>query len=142
MGGILLLGGCSGRPPSDIGVMDGKLTPCPGRPNCVSSINTDAQHHIDPIIYSGDKLLALETVKNLIALQKHANIVKETDEYLYVEFRSKLMGFVDDVEFHFPANESHIHIRSASRLGYSDLGANRKRMERIRTSFTEKMNTQ
>ena len=53
-------------------------------------------------------------------------------DYLYAEYSSALFGFVDDVEFYFPPETHIIHVRSASRLGHSDLGVNRKRIEAIR----------
>jgi uncharacterized protein (DUF1499 family) len=70
---------------------------------------------------------------------ERTNIITETDNYLYAEFTSKLMGFVDDVEFLLDDSAKVIHVRSASRLGQSDLGVNRKRIEAIREKFNEKM---
>ena len=63
------------------------------------------------------------------------SIVEERADYLYAEFASRLLGFVDDVEFYFPPNERIIHVRSASRLGHSDFGVNRKRIEDIRAKL-------
>ena len=63
-------------------------------------------------------------------------IIKETNNYLYAEFTSKLMGFVDDVEFYFDDDGKFIQVRSASRLGESDLGVNRQRIEEIRAKLT------
>jgi uncharacterized protein (DUF1499 family) len=64
-------------------------------------------------------------------------VVTETDAYLYVEFTSALFRFVDDVEFFADGNAKLIHVRSASRLGKSDLGVNRKRIEAIRVLWNE-----
>ena len=65
-----------------------------------------------------------------------SQVVTETDDFVHVEFTSRMMRFVDDVEFYF--NEpGRISFRSASRLGYSDLGVNRERMEKIRNRFNE-----
>ena len=72
----------------------------------------------------------------VITAQKGATIISVQPDYLRAEFRSAIMGFVDDVEFYFPASPV-IHLRSASRLGYSDLGVNRKRIESIRKLFAQ-----
>ncbi len=129
--------GCSGKRPL-IGVEQGQLSPCPKSPNCVSSMApaNDKSHFIKPIsYYPSDKRKALETLRRVLMLQARINIVDASEAYLHVEFKSKIFRFVDDVEFFFIDNEPLIHIRSASRLGYSDLGANRKRMELIRSQF-------
>jgi len=126
---IPLLSACAGEPPATIGVQAGRLTPCPESPNCVSSYETDETHRIAPL--SAD-LAAIEAV---LLGQERTNIVSKEGNYLYAEFTSRLMGFVDDVEFlHDPAT-GLTHVRSASRLGYSDLGANRERIEAIRSAL-------
>ena len=117
---------CAGEPPQNIGVQDGRLTACPDSPNCVSSFESDAEHGIQPLRAN---LLQVERV--LLGLVE-ANIVKSRDGYLYAEFTSRLMRYVDDVEFLEDSTAGVIHVRSASRLGYSDLGVNRKRIENIR----------
>ncbi|MEO1134470.1 MAG: DUF1499 domain-containing protein, partial [Cyanobacteria bacterium J06639_1] len=66
---------------------------------------------------------------------EQTKVVERGDRYLYAEFTSKLMGFVDDVEFYADEAASVIHVRSASRLGKSDLGVNRKRIEAIRAQY-------
>jgi len=118
----------------DIGLIDGRLAPCGGKPNCVVSQGGDERHHIDPIAYEGKKTAAVETIQQVVQGMAGTHIVTQTDHYLHVEFRSKMMGFVDDVEFHFP-DTGIIHMRSASRVGYTDFGANRKRLEKIRQLF-------
>jgi uncharacterized protein (DUF1499 family) len=139
---ILLTGaimfGCAGQPPADIGLNDGHLTPCPGRPNCVISQGGDTQHHIDPIVYEGQKTAAVDMIKRVVQGMAGTRIVTQTAQYLHVEFRSRLMGFVDDVEFFFP-DTAVIHVRSASRVGYSDFGVNRKRLEEIRELFQTRL---
>ena len=117
---------CAGEPPQNIGVKDGRLTACPESPNCVSSFESDVEHGIQPLQAS---LLQVERV--LLELDE-ANIVESRDGYLHAEFTSRLMRYVDDVEFLEDSTAGVIHVRSASRLGYSDLGANRKRIENIR----------
>ena len=134
--GVILFG-CAGQPPADIGLDNGRLVPCPGTPNCVISQGGDEQHHIDPIAYEGPKNRAVAIIRQVVQGMVGSRIVTQTDHYLHVEFKSKIMGFVDDVEFFFP-DTALIHVRSASRVGYSDFGVNRKRLEKIRTMFQKR----
>ncbi|AFZ42682.1 hypothetical protein PCC7418_0452 [Halothece sp. PCC 7418] len=117
----------AGKRPTDLGVKAGKLTPCPNTPNCVSSQSSDAEHAIEPLPYA-----QITDIKRVVNNMERTTIIEETENYLYAEFKSKLMGFVDDVEFHKDDVNQVIHVRSASRLGKSDLGVNRKRVEEIR----------
>ena len=121
----------SGTRPNDLGVNDGKLKPCPGTPNCVSSQSDKAQEKIAPL-----PAVPIAKVKEIVESMERTTIVTETDNYLYAEFKSKLMGYVDDVEFYLEPTENVIHVRSASRLGKSDLGVNRARVEEIRAKLT------
>lgn len=125
----------SGTRPTNIGVTDGKLLACPDSPNCVSSQETDAEHKIAPLTYTGDPVKAMTDLKAVIASMPRTKIVTAEGNYLYAEFTSALMGYVDDVEFYLNADKGTIEVRSASRLGQSDLGANRDRVESIRAQF-------
>jgi uncharacterized protein (DUF1499 family) len=120
----------SGKRPSNLGVKDGKLASCPGTPNCVSSQSTKSQDKIAPL-----PMTSIAQLRKVVEGMELTKIIKETDNYLYAEFKSKLMGFVDDVEFYLDSKAKVIHVRSASRLGKSDLGANRKRVEEIRAKL-------
>lgn len=120
---------CAGEPPQNIGVQEGKLTACPDSPNCVSSYETDETHGIQPLAGS------IEEIGNILRGLDEANIVSASGNYLYAEFTSSLMGYVDDVEFLYNETAGVTHVRSASRLGHSDLGANRKRIEAIRSAL-------
>lgn len=134
---VILLTGCSGTMPN-LGVNDSKLVSCPDTPNCVSSQATDEDHYIDPIIYPGSPQEAHESLLQIIGSEKRTRILTDQEDYIHVEFTSALFRFVDDVEFYFSnesAEETVIHVRSASRVGRSDLGVNRKRIERIRSKF-------
>ncbi len=127
----------SGQRPSNLGVKDGKLAPCPTSPNCVVSQGIpDAGHAIAPLPYSGDATSAMQRLEAVVKAMPRTAIVEKTDTYLYAEFTSQLMGYVDDVEFYLDPTESVIHVRSASRLGESDLGVNRKRVEAIRSALS------
>ncbi len=131
--------GCSGSRPTNLGVDNGGLTPCPEKPNCVSSQAKDNKHFCESFPYSIEKSVAFNCLKEIISAQKRTTIVFETDNYLHVEFKTALFRFVDDVEFYFPENEPVVHFRSASRLGHSDFGVNKKRIENIRILFIEKL---
>jgi uncharacterized protein (DUF1499 family) len=125
----------SGKRPNNLGVNNGKLAPCPSSPNCVSSQSTDAQHQIAPLTFTTNPQQAIANLKNIIQSLPRTKIITETEDYMYAEFKSALMGFVDDVEFYLDSQANVIHVRSASRLGQSDLGVNRQRIETIRAKF-------
>ncbi len=126
---IPFLTACAGEPPQNIGVQQGRLIPCPESPNCVSSFEDDETHGIAPL--NGN----LDQISAILSSLDEANIVSASSNYLYAEFTSRIMGYVDDVEFMFDEATGMTHVRSASRLGYSDLGANRKRIEAIRAAL-------
>lgn len=120
----------SGTKPTNLGVKDGKLAACPGSPNCVNSQSQDSQSKIAPL-----PAMAIADLRKVIEGMERTTIVEQSDNYLYAEFKSKLMGYVDDVEFYLNPSENVIHVRSASRLGKSDLGVNRTRIEEIRAKL-------
>ncbi len=127
----------AGKRPNDLGARDGKLAPCPNTPNCVSSQSADAVHKIEPLTYKSTPQEALAQLKQVIQSLPRTKIITETNNYIYAEFTSAIMGFVDDVEFYLDAAAKVFHVRSASRLGKSDLGVNRKRIEAIRAKLQE-----
>jgi uncharacterized protein (DUF1499 family) len=121
-----------------LGINDNELTPCPKTPNCVNSQTGSDKHYIEPIKYAGTQQQAHDRLLQIIESEKRTKILTDQENYIRVEFTSALFRFVDDVEFYFPedkTNETIIHVRSASRVGSSDLGVNRKRIERIRSQF-------
>ena len=127
----------AGKRPNNLGVRDGKLAPCPSTPNCVCSQSEDAGHKIEPLTYKSTPEVAFTQLKQAIASQPRTKIITESPNYLYAEFTSAIMKFVDDVEFYLDEDAKVIHVRSASRLGQSDLGVNRKRIETIRAKLQE-----
>ncbi len=135
---VTMILGCSGKMPGNLGVDRGRLALCPDSPNCVSSQSdpSDRRHYIEPLRYRGTRAAAKERLVGILSGQKRVRIVANRDDYLHAEFKSAVMGFVDDVEFYFP-DEPVIQVRSAARLGYSDFGVNRKRIERIRAAFQD-----
>jgi uncharacterized protein (DUF1499 family) len=112
-----------------------KLSPCPDSPNCVSSQSADKAHFIDPLPYDGSLAKARQRLINILRSTKRVRLVKVETDFIHAEFRSFIFGFVDDVAFTFPSEENIIHVRSASRTGYYDFGANRRRVERLRSAF-------
>ena len=132
----LVLIGCTGTRPANLGARDGKLPPCPASPNCVSSQSTDREHAVEPLRYSGTASEAMAALDTIISGMKRARVVTRTGSYLHAEFTSALFRFVDDLEFLLDERAAVIHVRSASRVGHSDLGVNRKRVEDIRAAMT------
>ena len=123
----------SGKRPLNLGVRDGKLAAPPSTPNCVSSQAPDEGHHVAPLSFTGDPGVAMQRLKAIVQAMPRTQVIDSRADYLYAEFSTPLMGFVDDVEFY--CDGKVIHVRSASRLGYSDLGVNRKRVAAIRKAF-------
>jgi len=126
----------SGSRPDNLGFRDGKFAPPPWKPNCVSStVVKDDKHYIPPLPYSGSAADAWKKLEALVAGLPRTHVVTQTGQYLYVEFKTATMGFVDDVEFALDEKTSAIQVRSASRLGVRDFNVNRERVERIRSAF-------
>lgn len=121
--------------PDNLGVSDGRLAPCPDKPNCVSTQSDDPRHAIEPIEFSGSADAAMERLRHVLREQPRTQIISEQGRYVHAESRSRIFRFVDDLEFFVDDSESVIHFRSASRVGHSDLGVNRTRAESIRTAF-------
>jgi len=131
---VFLFSGCSGSRPPTLGVKDNRLSPCPASPNCVSSQSDDERHRIDAIHFPTTPTEALARLKEIIRGMERTIVVRETPDYFHAEFRT-FLGFVDDVEFYADESQKLIHLRSASRAGCWDLGANRRRIEAIRAGF-------
>lgn len=120
-----------------IGLNDGQLSPCPESPNCVVSQNGDADHSIASIPYTSDRAEAKETLLKVLSVVPRTEVIEQTDNYIHAESTSRIFKFVDDAEFYFPEDEKVIHVRSASRVGESDLGVNRRRIEQIRLAMED-----
>ena len=128
---------CVGKTPTTIGL----FSDCPNKPNCVSTKNSNSKSYIDPIRYAGSRVEAKKILFLTLETFKDSRVKNEKDKFIYVEFFSEVFGFVDDVEFYFN-KPGVIEFRSASRIGYSDLGVNRKRMEAIRRKFNDLFNNE
>ena len=129
---------CAGLPPTNLGVSASGLAPCPPSPNCVSSDATDTAHAIPPFQLGVPPPEAWQTARDVVAALPRTRIVHETSDYLHAECKSTLIGFVDDLELHLRAPAGIIAVRSASRVGYSDLGVNRRRVEGVRAALAER----
>ena len=129
------LGLFAGSRPNGLGIHEGRLKSAPPTPNCVNSQSAEGYSAIAPLGYTGDGKAALTRLKVLMSTMATARVVEFRPDYLYAEFSSKWLGFVDDVEFYLDEAAGLIHVRSASRLGRKDFGVNRKRVEAIRTAF-------
>lgn len=127
------LAACAGERPDNLGVRNGRLTECPRSPNCVSSQAVDEGHRISPLVFSEDPVPAFARLKQTLGRRGDTTVIEEGPGYLRVEFHTTL--FVDDGEFLLDSQQRLIQVRSASRLGYSDLGKNRSRLEEIRQQF-------
>ena len=128
---------CMAGVPDNLGLKNQLLSPCHGTPNCVSSQEKNSQHRIQPIIFEGSLELAQERLYRVINTMRGTRIITLDVLYWHVEFTTQLLRFIDDVEFYFDESQSLIHVRSASRQGYWDLGVNRRRVETIRSRFEE-----
>lgn len=131
---------CTGKPP-ETRPADGRLRPCPDRPNCVSSEDEGRASTVQPLTFQGAPAAAWQRLKD--AVRDMGGEIREEQEELYLRatFTSRVFRFVDDVEIRMVPAKNVIHVRSASRLGYSDLGVNRKRVEKLRVLFNRKPGT-
>jgi uncharacterized protein (DUF1499 family) len=128
----------AGKRPDYLGVKDGKLPRTKRTPNNVSSQadRSDAEHSIAPIRFKGSAVEAMAAVRKAVEGMERATVMRHEGNYLYAEFKSKLLGFVDDVEFTYDEKAGLIHVRSASRLGRKDFGVNRARVEALRAKLS------
>lgn len=132
------LGAFAGTRPEDLGVRDGRLAPCKSTPNCVSSRTNqaaDPDHYVAPIALRTDPARGWSALVEIVRTGARARIVAEQPGYLRAEYASRVLAFVDDVEFQLDAGAKLVHVRSASRLGRRDFGVNRERIEAIRAQL-------
>lgn len=134
------LGWLQGTPPADLGVREGRLKPPSNTPNSVSSQAALYPGHpqrgyadIAPFPVQGDGAAMLARISKVIEAMLGARVVTADPGYLYAQFTTPLLQFVDDVEFWFDPAANVVHVRSASRIGRGDLGENRRRVEEIRS---------
>ncbi len=131
VGGLFFLSMTSPKP-ENLGVYDGRLADCPDTPNCVSTQTSDNSQLMPAIPWPGTGPEFADRIKSLITADfSNAKLITEKPGYLHFEFTSLVFRFVDDVEFLFDDEQAVVQFRSASRVGHSDLGANRRRMKKI-----------
>ncbi len=122
-----------------LGVVAGRLADCPLSPNCVCSDAADPERRIGPFVLAmapGDAWIA---IREAVTSLPRTRIVKRTDDYLHAQCSSKWFGFVDDLELHLrTAHGNVVAVRSASRIGYSDLGVNRARVDQLRGELVKR----
>jgi len=135
-GVLLTILSCASDPPKAQWV-GGKLRACPSNPNCVSSENDRSSSRVEPLTFRGPPEKAWGDLKETIR-EMGGKIEEERDGYLWAIFASRVFRFVDDVEFRMVSADGIIHVRSGSRKGYSDLGVNKRRVEKLRTLFNKK----
>ncbi len=136
------LGFLQGTAPTDLGVRDGKLKPPSMTENSVTSQAALYPDHpqrkyadIAPLPVKGEGPAALAKIKAIVEGMEGAKVIKSEPGYLYAQFTTRLMKYVDDVEFWFDPAANVIQVRSASRVGRGDLGVNRKRIEAVRAAL-------
>ncbi len=115
--------------------MNNQFAPCPRKPNCVSSDATDDKHRIEPYRLKAAARDAWRGLRDAVAAEKRITLIEFSDSYMHVEVRSAVMRFVDDTEFQLRTSEGIIAVRSAARIGSSDVRVNRRRVERIRKAL-------
>lgn len=118
-----------------------RLSPCPQKPNCVSSLETEKNRYVEPLRYAGSTKEAMSKIGNILKSMKNVRIVSSDDRYIHAEFTTPIFKFVDDVEFLADEGSQAIILKSASRVGTYDFGANRKRINRIRVLFEEQISS-
>ena len=134
----LILTGCSGmtdnkQDPATIS----ELASCPSTPNCVSSVDAGRSHYIDPIAIEGDPDAAWKTLLEILDADRSITITASEEHYIRAEAKTRILRFTDDVEFLLNRRANQIEMRSASRVGYSDLGKNRKRLDELRSKMRD-----
>ncbi|MEA1948105.1 MAG: DUF1499 domain-containing protein [Thermodesulfobacteriota bacterium] len=135
---LFMVNGCSGKRPDEMGIDPSGLRGCPKSPNCVSSEAKDAKHSIEWFRLKGNPTVSWPIIQYEIASMPRWTIVTATDTYIHVECKSRIFRFIDDLELYLNSSNGIISIRSASRVGYWDFGANRRRVEFFRSELRTK----
>jgi len=135
--GLVLSLSCMGWASAEGDDMSNRLKRCPASPNCVCSDDTDSSHGIRPLQVTGELTPAWRALENYLEQTPGFTITANTGRYLRAEARTRILRFVDDVEFMARPEDGIIAMRSASRVGYSDLGTNRRRLEALRARLID-----
>jgi len=135
LGAAMLLLACAGKQPANLGFSAGALAACPASPNCVSSDASDADHRVEAFELSVPPKEAWGVVQEEIAKMPRTTVIEVTPNYLHAESTSAVFRFVDDLELELRSQDGTIAVRSASRVGHSDMGVNRRRVDRLRDAL-------
>lgn len=127
----------TGSRPANLGIRESRLAPCPASPNCVSSDEAAGAHHVAALALAQPPEQAWRAARAAVRRLARTTIISESDHYLHAECASAVFGFIDDLELHFRPAQNIIAVRSAARVGYSDFGVNRRRVEQLRASLAE-----
>ena len=119
------------RRPAELGLLDGRLRPCPSSPTCGSSQAKDESRRVEPLRFDSSAGEAWRRLRQVVEGMERVEIITETGTYLHAEFTTPLFRFRDDVEFQLRPEASAIDLRSASRVGWYDLGVNRSRVQKL-----------
>jgi len=133
---LLVLAACSSKAPDNLGMRNGHFALCPDSPNCVSSEASDDEHKVAPIVMHGTEDKVMVDLANTIESMFGGKVIEIKGPYLYAEYTSRVMRFIDDLECYYDKENGLIQVRSASRIGYSDWNANRNRVEELRKLLT------
>jgi len=133
----MLLTACSNakKGPTFDGVTLGS---CPDSPNCISSLDEREEHYYEELTYSTDRATASAVILDAAKVGNY-EVITSSEEYVHILYKTKVFRFKDDLEFFLPADKKVIHMRSAARLGHSDFGVNRKRLDVIKGNFYKNM---
>jgi uncharacterized protein (DUF1499 family) len=132
--GVTVLPVLSCRTP-ELGLVEGRLRDCPARPNCVSSEAPGRPGFVEPLAFEGDPDAAFRSLVAFLEEEPRVSVEEVGDAYVHAVFTTRLLRFRDDVELRLDREAGVVHVRSASRVGYSDLGANQARIESIRSRW-------
>ena len=139
MGGFLGLTACVSGSADGPGLREGRLRPCPPKPNCVCSEMTDEAHLVPPVAVKAEDWPRIQELAHRAVEELGGRVERADEKYLWATFRSRIFRFVDDLELRFDEAEKVVHLRSAARLGYSDFGVNRNRVAALRKLLAEEL---
>lgn len=129
---LFILSGCGGDMKNTSSLKNGVFSPCPSSPNCVSTMD-EGKQNIQPLSYTGKSDEALAVISDIVLTFPGTLLVEGKKGYLHFTVKSRVFGFIDDLEVYLPEGEQVVHFRSAARTGYYDFGVNRKRLDTIKS---------
>ena len=134
---VTILWGCSGSPAERHNSESSGFLDCPDTPNCLSSLAKNPKYRVEPFRLKKDPKTSWDIVKKTVELLPRTKVVSADNSDIHAECRSLIFRFVDDLTLHLTPSNGIIHLRSASRIGYSDLGVNRRRVETLRKKLQQ-----